>query len=233
MNWLANNKKWLLIIAVVLAIVWAGIKFLPLNDWFSHLRDWLTTLGFWAMPAFILIYIIATIVGLPAAILMLVGGTLFGLVRGTISVSVADTLGAGACFLLGRTVARKPIKKWIAKRPQFAELDKAVGKKGWKIVFLTRLSPLVPSNLLNYGFSLTKVNFWDYLFFTWLGMLPVIGLYVYLGSFGGGFLKGGGGTGKLAFQVIGLLFTIGVVIYTTRLAKKTVSEAADEEGKAS
>ena len=64
-------------------------------------------------------------------------------------------------------------------------------------------------------------------------MLPVIGLYVYLGSFGGGFLKGGGGTGKLAFQVIGLLFTIGVVVYTTRLAKKTVSEAADEEGKAS
>jgi uncharacterized membrane protein YdjX (TVP38/TMEM64 family) len=222
-KFLANKKVWLLIGAAGVAIVLAGVSLLPLQDWLTHVRDWLKMLGFWAMPAFGAIYIVATVVGLPAAILFLVAGTLFGFLKGVILVSIADTLGASACFLIGRTVARKQIKKWIAKRPQFAELDKAVAKKGWKIVFLTRLSPIVPSNILNYGFSLTKVRFWHYIFFSWLGMLPIIGLYVYLGSAGANFASGGNSPGKIALQVLGLCATAGAVVYTTKLAKKTLS----------
>ena len=61
-------------------------------------------------------------------------------------------------------------------------LDKAVGKSGWKIVLLTRLSPLLPFNLLNYAFGLTQVRFRDYVLGSWIGMLPGTLLYVYLGS---------------------------------------------------
>jgi uncharacterized membrane protein YdjX (TVP38/TMEM64 family) len=223
-DFLAKKKVWLLIAAIGIAIAIAGLSLLPLNNWFTQVKHWLVTLGPWAMPAFIGVYVVATVVGLPGAILFLVAGTLFGFLKGFITVSIADTLGASACFLLGRTVARQPIKKWIAKRPQFAELDKAVARKGWKIVFLTRLSPVVPSNILNYGFSLTKVKFWHYLFFSWLGMLPIVGLYVYLGSVGANLASGGNNSpGKVALQVLGLLVTVGTVVYTTKLAKKTLS----------
>lgn len=218
---LAQKKVWLLIIVIGIAI--AAISLLPLQEWLTQVRDWLKTLGFWAMPAFLGIYIAATVVGLPAAILFLVAGTLFGFLKGFVVVSIADTLGASACFFLGRTVARKPIKKWIAKRPQFAELDKAVARKGWKIVFLTRLSPIVPSNILNYGFSLTKVKFWHYFIFSWLGMLPIIGLYVYLGSVGANLASGGNSPGKIALEALGLGVTVGAMVYTTKLAKKTLS----------
>lgn len=206
---------------------------LPLSDWFTRLKGWLETLGPWAMPAFIGMYLLATILGLPNLVFMLVAGTLFGAVNGVISVSIADTLGAIACFLVGRTIARKRIKRWISKHPTFAQLDHAVGKKGWKILLLTRLSPLVPSNVLNYGFSCTKVNFWQYCFFSWLGMLPVILLYVYLGSFGLSLFTGNLTPQKLALQAVGLAVTIVMAIYTTRFAKKALTPtcSASEDAK--
>lgn len=223
MGWLRNKKILLLLTIVALFILLLSV--LPVKDWFISLKGWLITLGPWATPMFIAIYVLATIVGLPSAILMLVAGTLFGLLRGAVYVSVADILGASACFLLGRTVARKQIKKWIAKNPRYVQLDRALARKGWKILFLTRLSPIIPSNILNYGFSLTKVKFWQYFFFSWLGMLPVIFLYVYIGSFGAALAgRGSSTTGHLALQIGGLLATVGATFYTTRLVKNTLSQ---------
>ncbi|MEW6493857.1 MAG: VTT domain-containing protein [Cyanobacteriota bacterium] len=175
------------------------------------------------MPAFVLIYLLATILGLPNILLILIAGTLFDLVIGVILVSIADTLGAIACFLIGRTVARKPIKRWMRKHQNLAQLDRAIGHKGWKILLLTRLSPLLPSNVLNYGFSCTKVNFWQYCFFSWLGMLPVIILYVYLAQFGTFVFSDKLTPSKLALQTLGFLITIGTALYTTRLARKALS----------
>lgn len=219
-GWLRSRKFWLLVVMGI-AFALLGSK-LPLIEWFTKLKDGLAMLGVWAMPAYMLIYLLATVLGLPNILLILVAGSLFGLVKGIISVSIADTLGAVVCFLLGRSLARERIKKWIAKHPNFAQLDQTVAEKGWRILLLSRLSPLVPSNVLNYGFSCTKVNFWQYCFFTWLGMLPVISLYVYLGSFGVRLLTDGLTPGKLALQSVGLVLALGAGIYTTRLTKKAL-----------
>lgn len=227
LDWLRNRKFWLFVlIGILIALISSK---LPLIQWFSELKDRLAMLGVWAMPAYMLIYLLATIFGLPNILLILVAGSLFGLVKGIIAASIADTLGAIACFFLGRTIARQQIKKWIAKHPNFAQLDRAVAKKGWKILLLSRLSPLVPSNLLNYGFSCTKVNFWQYTFFSWLGMLPVITLYVYLGSFGVRLLTDGLTLGKLALQSVGLLLALGAGIYTTRLTREALTPECSSE----
>jgi uncharacterized membrane protein YdjX (TVP38/TMEM64 family) len=227
MSWLRSRRVWLLLIGgIVLAVVGSMV---PLKDWFEDIRGWLTSLGAWATPAFILLYLLATILGLPNILLILVAGTLFGLINGVISVSIADTLGAMACFIIGRTIARKRIKRLMSKYPSLAQLDHAVGRKGWKVLLLTRLSPLVPSNILNYGFSCTKVNFWQYCFFSWLGMLPVIILYVYLGSFGTFLLNGELTSEKLALQAGGLLITIVAAFYTARFAKKYITPSCSDE----
>jgi uncharacterized membrane protein YdjX (TVP38/TMEM64 family) len=220
-GWLDSKKFWLVMLGGILFAL-VGSQ-LPLKDWFMVLRNWLGALGTWAMPTFILLYLLATIVGLPNVILILVAGALFGLVKGIILVSFSDTLGGIACFAIGRTIARKHIKRWINKYPNFAQLDLAVGKKGWKVLLLTRLSPLVPSNILNYGFSCTKVNFWQYCLFSWLGMLPTIFLYVYAGAFGTFMFDGKLTPRKLALQTVGLLVTIAAAFYTTRLARKALT----------
>ncbi|MDA0209574.1 TVP38/TMEM64 family protein [Desertifilum tharense] len=224
-----NNKKPLIITAIILILLIGGFAAIALKDRFPQIQDWLLSLGVWALPAFISMYVGASIIGIPSAILMLASGSLFGFFKGWGIVSLADTLSVVLCYGLGRTIARQWVKKWISNRKQFVALDRAVEHKGWKIVLFARLSPLLPSNILNYGFSLTKINFWHYLFFTWVGMLPVTGFYVYLGSLGGNLMRGQQSPGQLGLQLLGLGATILAIIYTTRLAKKTLSESLEAE----
>lgn len=223
MGWL-RSKKFLLIVAVGLLIALL-ISTLPLKEWSVNVRDWLRLLGPWSLPTFILLYILTTTLCLPNIVLILIAGTVFGLVGGIISTSIADTLGAIICFGLGRTIARTYVKKLMTRYPTFAQLDRAVGEKGWKILLLSRLSPLFPSNILNYGFSCTKIVFWQFLLFTWLGMLPVIGFYVYIGYFGVTIAAGSSKPEVLASQIGGLVATVIAAIYVTRLAKKILSQA--------
>ena len=199
------------------------------QEWFSQAYHWLNSLGYFAYPAFVGIYLSATLVGLPAIFLFLAAGSLFGFVPALIVVSFADTLSIAVCFFLGRTVARKKISKWIARRPQWDKFDRAVAKKGWKIVFLTRLSPIVPSNVLNYGFSLTKIDFGQYLFVSWLAMLPVISLYVYLASMGVNLLSGNSDPKQITASVIGSVTAVMAIAYTTKLMHGTLFQKSSRQ----
>ncbi|MEM6611465.1 MAG: VTT domain-containing protein [Cyanobacteria bacterium P01_C01_bin.72] len=192
------------------------------QEWLFQANHWLSSLGFFAYPAFTIIYLSATLVGLPAIFLFLAAGSFFGFIPGVILVSIADTLSVATCYQLGQTVARKKVSKWISQRPHWGEFDRAVARKGWKIVFLTRLSPIVPSNLLNYGFSLTQINFWQYLFVSWLAMLPVIALYVYLASVGTNLLSGNNDPRQIIASVIGLVTSLMAIAYTTKLMYDTL-----------
>ena len=187
------------------------------QEWLIQGQSWLSSLGYLAYPTFIIIYVIATLVGLPAIFLFIGAGSLFGFLYGCIVVSLADILSVATCYILGRTVARKAISSWIARRPQWKRLDSAVAEKGWKIVLLTRLSPIVPSNVLNYGFSLTQINFWQYLFFSWLGMLPVIALYVYLASVGTNLVSGDSNPKQIAASILGFVTAGMAILYTSKL----------------
>ena len=192
------------------------------QEWLFQVNHWLASLGYWAYPTFTVIYVSATLVGLPAIFLFLAAGSLFGFLPGLAVVSFSDTISVAVCYLLGRTVGRKKINQWISSRPHWEEFDRAVAKKGWKIVFLTRLSPVVPSNVLNYGFSLTKINFWQYLFVSWLAMLPVIALYVYLASVGIDLLSGNSDPKQIIASVIGLITAVTAIAYTTKLMYDTL-----------
>jgi len=222
---LLRRKRFWLFVATIAVIALISVFFL--KGWFINLKNWLRTLGPWALPMFIVVYILMTIAGLPNALLMLGSGTLFGFSKGLLYASIADVLGAIACYAVGKTVARKQIKKWLAKNPKFKEIDKAIARKGWKIILLTRLSPILPSSILNYGFSCTKVKFRDYVIFTWIGMLPVIAFYVYLGSFGFRMFNRDGAPQNLLLQVGGLLATVATAVYTTRVAKRALEQAED------
>src|SRR6476646_10896969 len=219
------RKRFWLFVATIAVIAVISVFFL--KGWFINLKNWLRTLGPWALPMFIVVYILMTLAGLPNALLMLGSGTLFGFSKGVLYASIADILGATACYVVGKTIARKQIKKWLAKNPKFIEIDKAIARKGWKIILLTRLSPILPSSILNYGFSSTKVKFRDYFIFTWIGMLPVVAFYVYRGSFGVRMFGKSGTPENLLLQLAGLLATIATAIYTTRVAQRALAQAED------
>ena len=201
------------------------------QEWLFQANNWLSSLGYFSYPAFVIVYLSATLVGLPAIFLFLAAGSLFGFVPGLILVSFSDTLSVAVCYQLGRTVARKKVSEWISERPQWGKFDRAVAKKGWKIVFLTRLSPIVPSNILNYGFSLTKINFWQYLFVSWLAMIPVIALYVYLASVGKNLLSGNNDPRQITASIIGIVTSVMAIAYTTKLMYGTLISKGDRDDK--
>ena len=207
-----------------------------LQELLQNALTWVESLGSIAPIAFIVLYNVATVLLIPGSLLTLGSGVLFGLVWGSVYVFFAATLGATLAFWLGRTVARDWVSKKISAYPKFTAIDKAVAKEGFKIVFLTRLSPLFPFNILNYAFGITQVSLKDYVLGS-VGMIPGTILYVYIGSLIGSVaqigMKGATldpQTQKLQWiaKIIGFIATIAVTVYITRIAKKALDDSISE-----
>lgn len=193
--------------------------------------DWIEGQGAAGAVVFVLLYIAACVLMLPGSVLTLGAGAIYGLWIGFALVSAASTLGAGAAFLVGRYVARDWVASKIEGNTKFRAIDEAVAEEGWKIVFLTRLTPVIPFNLLNYGYGATKVSFRHYFFASWIGMMPGTLLYTYIGFIGGSAAEGGGTSGaQWALRIVGLVATVAVTVLVTRMAKRALSRSEVTEG---
>jgi uncharacterized membrane protein YdjX (TVP38/TMEM64 family) len=218
----------LLLVAGVLGILW----FLPVRHYLLFLLEWTKSLGAWG-PVFVaFFYVVACVFFLPGSVLTLGAGFLFGVPVGLLCAWIGATVGACAAFLVGRTLAREWVARKVEGNAKFAAIDEAVGREGFKIVFLLRLSPVFPFNLLNYALGLTKVSFKNYAIASLIGMLPGGLMYVYLGSAARSLADVAAGSveGGLAGQIFfwaGLAATILVAGFVTRLARKSL-KAAEE-----
>jgi uncharacterized membrane protein YdjX (TVP38/TMEM64 family) len=199
-----------------------------LQDYLQSLLHQIEGLGYLGVGIYLLAYILATVVLIPASLLTLGAGAIYGVIRGSILVSIASTLAATIAFLVGRYLAREWVARAIATKPDFQAIDEAVGQEGWKIVGLTRLSPLFPFVFLNYAFSVTRVSLQDFVVASWIGMLPGTVMFVYIGSLIGDItLLGTSGRQRTSiewtFYLIGLGATVFATLYVTRLAQKALA----------
>jgi uncharacterized membrane protein YdjX (TVP38/TMEM64 family) len=196
--------------------------------------EWVEGLGLLGPIVFILGYAIAVVAFVPGSVLTLAAGAIFGLAEGTLYVMLAATLGSVLAFLIARHGARAAIERRIAGDERFAAIDRAIGAEGLKIVFLLRLSPVFPFNLLNYSLGLTRVRLIDY-FVASIGMLPGTLLYVYAGKVAGdvaaiaGGNAGEKGTGDWLVLVLGLIATAVVTVFVTRIARRALAAATGED----
>jgi uncharacterized membrane protein YdjX (TVP38/TMEM64 family) len=222
----AARLKLAALVAGAVALIAAG-RIFPIQELLRNALDWVARLGGAGVAAFVVIYVVACVLMLPGSVLTLGAGAVFGVAKGTAIVSVASTLGATAAFLVGRHLARDWVARRVAGNPRFAAIDAAVGREGWKIVGLTRLSPAFPFNLLNYAYGLTGVRLRDYVLASWIGMFPGTVMYVYLGSLAGSLATlgapGGGRTpAQWAFFGVGLAATVAVTVLVTRIARRAL-----------
>jgi len=219
----ASKKTLALGILVIVGLVILGRQ-LDAQVLLRTALDRIQGLGVWGPAVFIVLYVAATVLFLPGSVLTLGAGAVFGPLRGMVLVSVASTLGATAAFFVGRYLARGWVAGKIEGNGAFRTLDEAVAREGWKIVGLTRLSPVFPFNLLNYAFGITRVSPRDYILASWIGMLPGTLLYVYLGSLAGDLATLGAGRhartpAEWALYVVGLAATASVTVFVTRIAR--------------
>ncbi|MFH0793740.1 MAG: TVP38/TMEM64 family protein [bacterium] len=169
--------KALIFLAVIIALFLIG-RFTGVGERLKNLQEWINQFGLWAPVVYVLLYTAVTLAAGPGWILTVLAGSIFGSVVGTIVVSAGSVLGASLAFLVARYFLRSVVADWISGKEQFRKLDAMTEKHGAIIVAITRLIPIFPFNLLNFGFGLTRVPFWTYVGWSWLCMLPGTILYV-------------------------------------------------------
>ncbi len=223
-----RNRKTILLGLAVL-VVGIGFLYLPIRAWFAALEGQVAGLGVIGPVVVAAAYVALTVLLIPGSALTIGAGTIFGLWTGVAVVIAGANLGALCSFLLARTFMREKVAKWAEANPKFAALDRAIGQNGFKMVFLSRLSPVFPFTLLNYLLGLTTVRTSSYVLANLLGMLPGTFLYVYIGATAREALAGGAsgnaGTFQLVLKIVGLLATFAVVFIVTRAARKAMKEA--------
>jgi len=214
---------------LLLAAVAIGVLLLPVRQWFMDFESYVKSLGALGPLVVVSIYVLCTVLFIPGSAVTIGAGTLFGLKTGFLVVLVGANLGALCSFLLARSFLREKVAIWAAASPKFRSLDQAIGKQGFKMVFLSRLSPAFPFVLLNYLLGLTAVRTGAYVLANLIGMLPGTFLFVYIGAAARDAIAGQvDATADIYRQIlkyVGLLATIAVVVLVTRIARKVLREA--------
>src|SRR5881392_2596016 len=225
----------LVALIVIVIALFLAMKFLPVQQWLSSFNDWVGQMGVAGIFIFIGVYVVVTVLLAPGAILTIGAGFAFGLWKGFLAVSAGATLGASLAFLVARFIARERVVAIAQRNEKFREIDSAIGKQGAKLIFLLRLSPVIPFNLSNYLYGLTGVKFWPYVFASWIGMMPATFLYVFIGTAGKAAVSAAGGEAMKygwqywTFVSLGLAATIVVIIWVTKIARDALKKTADVE----
>src|SRR5712691_2516948 len=222
----------LAVLIVIVVGLFVAAKLLPVEEWLKGFNDWVGQMGLAGIFIFIAVYAAATVLLAPGAILTIGAGFAFGLWKGFLAVSAGATLGAALAFLVARFIARDKIEAMAKGNEKFRKIDNAIGKQGAKLIFLLRLSPVIPFNLRNYFYGLTSVEFWPYVLASWIGMMPGTFLYVYIGAAGKAAVSAAAGGEAMkhgwqywTFMSIGLAATVAVTIWVTKIARDALRKA--------
>lgn len=168
----------------------------------------------------------------PASVLTIGAGALFGFVGGSIVVTIGATLTATIAFMLARTVLRRRVENMVARNPKFAAVDRAIAREGPKIVVLIRLAAVFPFLFVNYAFGLTGIPTGQYVIATLIGILPGVIAFVSLGAAGAAAATAD--KTKMIVLIAGAVVALGASIYVGHIAKRALLddqlEDADHEG---
>lgn len=227
----AARLRWALLAAVVVALILAA-RLLPVTAWVTGFEAWVRGKGVWGAVLYGLVYVLGALLFVPAWIMTIGAGLVFGAFWGTVVVSLSSTVGAAGAFLVARYLARERVEALAKRSDRFAAIEAAIREKGWRVVFLLRLSPLVPYNLSNYLYGLTPLRFWPYVLASWAGMLPATVFYVSLGAAGHAATGGHAhARSPLEWTLIGagLLATATVTVMVTRAARRQLARLRVQE----
>jgi len=224
---LRRALRWILPLLAVAALFFLG-RLLPFAQWLESFTNWVDGLGFAGMVLYAAAYALAAVLMLPAWLMTIGAGMIFGFLPGIAEVLVGATVGAAASFLIARYFARDRVARAIEHNPKFRALDRAIAEKGWRIVFLLRMSVVVPYVFSNYVYGLTGIRFWPYVAASALGMLPITALYVALGV-AAGEAEGArpavpSGPWIPVALGAGVLITAAVTLYVARLTRRAMAE---------
>ena len=197
--------------------------------WFEAVIVRVAHMGTWGIVLFVAAYVGAAVTLAPAFLLTFAAGAIFGLWRGTLIVYFAALLGSVAVYGLAAPLAHGRIMRRLDRDARVAAIRRAVVGDALRVMFLLRLSPLVPYNLLNYALALSGVRFKDFVLAS-VGMLPAIVMYAYYGKVVGDVAKIAAGIAPprgpeyYALLIVGLIATFVATMAITRAARRAIEQ---------
>ena len=209
----------------------------------DSILSWISDNPALGILVFSLVYVVATVLFVPGSLLTLGSGysfaqafdsPLLGTVAGSASVLIGASVGATLAFLLGRYIFRDAVAGWLKNdnsnnnsniKKYWKSIDRALNSQGLKIMFLLRLSPLFPFNVLNYLAGTTAISLKHYAI-SLLGIIPGTVLYVYLGAASSDLASAGkeGKTVRTIFLVVGAIAGFAGVIWASKVARKELDK---------
>ncbi|CAA7388730.1 unnamed protein product [Spirodela intermedia] len=224
------------LLLLLLAAITTACITLPVEKILKDFLIWINeNLGPWGPLVLAIAYIPLTILAVPASILTLGGGYLFGLPMGFVADSLGATIGATAAFILGRTIGKSYVLSKLKDYPKFQAVAIAIQRSGFKIVLLLRLVPLLPFNMLNYLLSVTPIGIGEYMMASWLGMMPITLALVYIGTTLKDLSDVTHGwsefsTTRWIIIIAGLVVSAVLMVCVTKVAKAALEKALAENG---
>jgi uncharacterized membrane protein YdjX (TVP38/TMEM64 family) len=232
-----SSAAWGLVISILFVAAVLGVLLLfGVDEQVLRLLTWLDAQGGWASLLFVLIMVMAVVLLLPGILLTTGAGFVFGLVEGTLYVVTGTTLGAMIAFLIARHLFGERARRFVRHHSRLKLIDEELAPQGWKIVMLTRLVPFFPFKLSNYFFGLTSFSLRGFTGGTLIGVVPFSVHNVYLGSIAADIATlGTRNTERTPLEWslygAGFLVAIGIVIYLSRLANRTLARYTEEDTK--
>jgi uncharacterized membrane protein YdjX (TVP38/TMEM64 family) len=171
------------LVLVGAAAIAAAIMWLPVGDWIREAVTWVRGTGVLGVVVFSLVFIALAVTMLPTTEMYLAAGMLYGTLWGALLMNSLGVVVELCTLVIVRSGLRGRIEPIIQRRPMLKALDRAINRRSLPILFLLRLSPLLPFGVLNYALAMTKVPLWKRLVANFFGMLPCTLMITYIGSF--------------------------------------------------
>ena len=218
---------------ILLAVaLWLGRDF---GHHIPALEDWVAAQGPWGYFVFVCAVVLGTSIFVPDTVFAVAAGALFGVLGGTVIMTVGCLLTAALNYLLGRLVFERPIRALLARKPHLAAIEQAVNREGFRFQFLLRLTPVNPVTV-SYVLGATGTRFATFLL-ACFGLVPSLFVEVYFGYVAKHVSKTSGrvsehSTLHSAVTIAGLVLCVALLVYVIRVARKALANCSADAASA-
>ena len=199
--------KYILSVIAIITLLFVILKILNLDIDSKDIQTYVNSFGKLAPIIYIIIFALVPLTLFPDSIIAIAGGLIFGLVKGYIYTAIGAILGATLSFYISRKLGRNFVKKLTKEK--LDNVEEMINSNGFFIIFMLRLIPLFPFDIISYGAGLTSVKYKDFILATFLGTIPGILVFTNIGAQS---VNMGSGSFYISIGALVLLFIISMVL---------------------
>ncbi|MGL5314491.1 MAG: TVP38/TMEM64 family protein [Peptostreptococcaceae bacterium] len=165
---------------LILMIVIVIYKVYSLDIGIDDIKGYIDSYGRMGPVVYIIMFSLVPLTLFPDSLLAISGGLAFGFINGYIYTTIGALIGGSISFYISRKLGRDAVKKITKEKLDY--IEQIINERGFFIIFLLRLIPLFPFDVISYGAGLTSITYKDFILATLIGTIPGIAVFTNIGA---------------------------------------------------